>query len=180
MNKVESKVLIGITTNDTFYSRLVSSLTGSRYSHTFIMYKSELWGGWWIVQVDDKGIRKVPADIYLKQYKSIEIYECAIDLENGVKAIRNYIGKKYDWLGIFGFWLKILWSKLFGVKILNPVNDEAKLFCSEMCMIILQTCDVPGTKYFDPSSTSPGMLYDFLEDSCYFRKVELPIELKGK
>jgi len=179
MNKqIKSNVLIGTTVNDTFYSRLVSFFTGSKYSHSVILYRSSLWGGWWMVQVDDKGIRKIPAETGLKQYSKIRVYECALSLQYGIKTLRYYIGKKYDWFGILGFLLKILISKIVKIEILNPMHDGSKLFCSEMCMKVLQQSGVPGTDCYDANSTSPGDLHEFLEGSPYMRHVDLPVIVK--
>ncbi len=72
-----------------------------------------------------KGVRFASgAEILSKHPERWEYIECEVDaerLEVAVEEARRLVGKKYDYLGIFGF--------------LNPfpIQDDKRWYCSEIC-----------------------------------------------
>lgn len=149
-------VLVCLTAGDEFYSRAIRRLTGSNVNHAFIAYSSKQWGGWWAIQVDQRGVVKIPAEKV--EYQYIECYDLGIDLENAMPRTRNLVGESYDWAGIAGFLVKLAAWRYFDKRITNPLHRKGDLFCSENVTTFLQNVDgmYPEIMSLDPSSVAPG------------------------
>ena len=154
---MSDKVLVCLTASNKFYAKLIRKITGSNVNHAFIAYKSKEWGGWWAVQTDNRGVVKIPAESV--EFNHIECYSFEDrDLSSAMKKMRYVYGEKYDWLGIFGFLIKLLVWRLSGRAIANPLHRKGELFCSEYVTNFLQQVDGMNERFIhlDPSSVAPG------------------------
>ena len=160
----------------TTYGKLIRWLTDSEYNHTFIAYECELFGGWEAVEVDAKGVNKIPLNKVLKGYTEVIAYRSIhTDLSIGLKKNKNAIGKKYDWLGIFGFAKEIIISKLFGKKTKNYWQSKNRLFCSEYVSKVLEDSEAYGFEKVDNALMNPEDILKILQGNPkYYEKVDLP------
>jgi hypothetical protein len=174
---MKSRVFICFSASDTWYGRMIRYLTQSDFNHVFLSYKSDMWGGWWATQVDDDGVRLLPLEkVVGKKKMPVECYETvSSDVFDGLVSVRDYIGSRYDWRGIFGFLVKLIVWRLFGKRILNPFHDRAKMFCSEFVMLILQKANIGNTMNYDASSASPEDVRKFLTHSPIFKRKGEPL-----
>lgn len=72
--------------------------------------------------------------------------------ELAIKFIKTQVGKKYDWMGIFGF--------------VSPLADhESKWFCSEIVLRALQIAGSVHLGQYNCNRTSPNRLYALVKDT---------------
>lgn len=158
------RVLVAVSASKTIYGKIVRWLMDSCVDHVFFVIESPEWGGWLSTEVNERGMLLVPAEHAIHNCLRVNFFECVESLWDGLRANRLYIGKKYDWLGIFGFVFRIIVWYLSGRRFLRPV-----IFCSDFCMSVLKSSCIKGTELVDSLSVSPKDLYSFLTDSDMFR-----------
>lgn len=170
---MKERILLAVAASETIFGSVIRSLTQSPVNHSFVLYESTLWGGWWATQVDEHGVQKLPAMHLCARYETLELYECVVDLVPGLRRCRSMIGAGYDFLGIIGFLFKLLVWRLLGRRILNPFHRNNREFCSEFVANVLKSANVPGFEAVDPPSLSPGDLRNiFLANNCFHRVFE--------
>jgi hypothetical protein len=163
MSKEALDIRVGLsTTKGSFLSWLIRKFTRGKYSHSWISYPSDLWGGYWMAHSDEKGVRKIPAVPYLSNEKiRYAQWRCKFDLGPALKKCRNYVGKKYDFKALLiGFPLKFLVYWLSGKTIMNPTQDKSKMTCSEFVAIILQAVTFTKEQSEDFGVNHTGSLPD--------------------
>jgi hypothetical protein len=166
------KVLVCLSAGNGVVGTLIRKLTQSEVNHAFLAYPDTEWGGWWAAQIDQRGVILVPAESV--ECKTLVCYEYNRDISYALPKTRQLIGSKYDFLGIFGFLCKLSVWRLFHKKILNPIQNKGELFCSEMVTTFLKAADISWAQRLDPASTSPGDLYNFLENDSRFQTIPVP------
>jgi hypothetical protein len=173
-NSNNEGILVALSASDNLVGRIIRALTGSSVNHAFILYESDLWGGWWAAQIDERGVRKLPAKVVLPTYEKVYLYRyMGKSLAVGLKACRYMVGWKYDWLGILGFICKLVVWRLIGRRIFNPLHGRNREFCSEFVSNVLKKTPVPSFENQDPASLSPGDVLSIIKTDPFFRKVEL-------
>jgi hypothetical protein len=151
------EAIVCLTAGAEFYSRAIRKLTHSNVNHAFIAYTSREWGGWWAVQIDERGVVKVPVENV--EYEYIECYDFpGLDLTTAFPHVRDLIGDKYDWEGIAGFLIKLYAWRVFGRRIVNPLHKTGELFCSEFVTKFLKSVEgmYDWMKVQDAASVAPG------------------------
>jgi hypothetical protein len=159
-------IFICFSTSDTWYGYIIRKLTHSTVNHVFIEFSSNDWINRQAIQVDEDGIHQIPASKI--KYKKIIRYTPSILYGELVTSIRNhgnYIGAKYDFLGIFGILLTIIVKWITGRIISSPCQKANKMFCSEFVTDIVKEAGYPETYKLDPASTSPETLKFILDTS---------------
>ena len=155
-----NKRYIGFSASNKIYGRLIRWLTGSKINHAFILCDNlqDDFG----IQVDGKGVRYVNPLSLTKDKPFVELYEYTEDeyaVDQGIRDNCFYIGSKYDWWGIIGFLIKILFMKVCRQDISNPIHREGELFCSEYVATVLNSAEVTfDGESLSPANTSPGLL----------------------
>jgi len=151
-----ARALVCLTAGRGIFARAIRFLTKSDVNHAFIAYKSDDWGGWWAVQIDERGVVKIPVEQI--KHKYIECYDMGMSLKPAFKMDRSLYGERYDWLGILGFLFKLVVWRSLGKVIGNPLHRKGELFCSEYVTAFLQL--VPGMydsiNALKPSQVAPG------------------------
>ena len=149
-------ILVCLTASQEWYGKAIRTLTHSNVNHAFIAYTSEEWGGWWSVQIDQRGVVKIPAEKV--EYEYIECYDMGIPLETAMPRTRQLYGEKYDWAGIAGFLIKLAAWRFLQRNIVNPLHRRGELFCSEFVTTFLQQVDgmYERIMVLNPSSVAPG------------------------
>jgi len=170
MNEKE-RILVVVSASDTFLGRVIRWLTSSPVNHTFLVYESYLWGGWWAAQIGSDGVKKIPANHALSKYVMTEFYEYRGNIARGLHACRAMVGEKYDFMGILGFLLKIVVWRLTGKRIKNPLHGKHEEFCSEFVASVLKAARVDHFVNCDPASVSPEDVRNWLMTNPRFRRV---------
>lgn len=162
-------IVIGFSRGHSLRSKLLRWATAAQWSHVWIEYPSHLWGGRWVTHSAENGVVKVPAEPYLASQETVLRYKIGVDVTEGFKQCRGYIGRKYDykmiWNGLLGVIHRVTkWQWLY--KIVS--KDSSQFTCSEFVTLILKKAGVPGTEDMDPELTTPGDLEKFCSKSDNF------------
>jgi len=150
---------------NSIYSRLIRLWTKSIYSHTELVIQTKCkHKSYWITSDPAVGhviVRESP-NIDLDHWDFVEIKNVnSTNAEKIVKLVKEEIGKKYDYLGIF-------LSQIFPFEIQNP----DKWFCSEIVSYLLKNSGIKDIEYilnYHPQYYNPGNLFDRLME--YYKKV---------
>ena len=152
-------IYIGFGTNNRLKSRLTRWATGSKWSHVWIEYRSELWNGIWAVHSHKHGVVKVPIDRVYSEYTRRRVYKCVVPIDDGITWARKRVGLKYDYGVIWNGLLLVLYGLLRWKFLWNMVvRDASKMSCSEFVGGFMKAAGVAGTEEIDPELTTPGML----------------------
>lgn len=165
-------IYVGFGTNNSLKARLVRWATKSKWSHVWLEYRSELWGGMWAAHSHKQGVIKVPLDKVYSEYTKRKVYKCVVPVDNGFVWARKRVGLPYDYGVIWNGILLVLYG-LFRWKFLwNLVaRDTTELSCSEFVTGFLKAADLDGIEEFDPELTTPGMLEAFCKESAAFKSL---------
>lgn len=171
-------IRIGFGTTDKLHSRLIRWVTRSPWSHVWIEYESEVWGGWWVAHAGPSGVVKVPLETVRAAHLKRRIYECRLDLSSGLSASRMYVGSAYDYKSVLWNGFLLLLSRVFAREWLTKIvtRNRSKMSCSEFvgtilkkagvfasenAEIVLLAIGVGDGKSLDPEFVTPGMLERF-------------------
>lgn len=153
-----------------WYGRAIRWLTGSPVNHAFIAFRStDFPNQRMAVQIDQRGVVVVPFDGVVKDDELVECYapigyedELALTAQVGDSA-RGLMGEAYDWLGIWGFLIKLMVWRFLGRRIFNPLHRRGELFCSEFVSTLLKRARrFVWARGLHPASVSPGALRKML------------------
>lgn len=167
-------IRIGFGTNNKLRSKLIRWATKSEWSHVWIEYQSELWGGDWGAHAHDKGVIKVPLHKIYTEYTKRKVYYCHADadLKRGFQWAANRVGYRYDygviWNGLLYF-LYRLFGWLFLWKLV--VYDRSEMTCSEFVAGFLKAAGMQELQPEDPELLPPGDLEKECLGSSFFSEV---------
>lgn len=172
MSHHEANILIGVAATSSWYGKLIRKLTRSRVNHAFVLYWDIAWECWQAIQVDKRGVVIVPAKRILDQKLYTEFYRTDRDtfMYSTLHYMRDVMGSQYDWLGIFGFLLKLIARRLLGMSVENPVEKKGELFCSEFVALLLKRANLWVD--VDPPSVSPKRLSRWLRNNVLFKRCD--------
>jgi len=154
-------VKVGFSTSRKLLSRLIRLVTKSKASHTWLLVTDSFLGVDMVLQATMGGFQMVSFDAFQKKHKIITIVDLAHPMDMGVKEAAQWLGFRYDYLGLLGE-LFVEFGRWFKRKLKNPLNDPKAMFCSEAVVRVLQASSYPGSETLDASATSPQDLLDFL------------------
>lgn len=165
-------ICIGFGTNDRWTSKLIRWATKSPWSHVWIEYPSDIWGGRWAAHSRLDGLAKVPLERIEATYSPRKIYELRVkrnSLASGFRWARGHITAGYDYGVVWNGVLLVLyratkWQWLWHIVMRNA----AKFSCSEFVGGFLKAAGVSGTAGMDPELTTPGDLEGFCSSSDDF------------
>jgi len=173
-------ICIGFGTNERLTSKLIRWATRSDWSHVWIEYPSGVWGGRWVAHSWADGVVKVPLERVEKAYPKRRLYECQVDVSDGLTWARKYIAASYDY-GVIWNSLVLILYRATGWQWLKQIaaRNAARFSCSEFVGGILKASGVKGVESsgvvdpdavdrFDPEMTTPGDLERFCATSDDF------------
>lgn len=163
---------VGFGTNEEWTSKLIRWATKSRWSHVWIEYPSEVWGGRWVAHSRADGVVKVPMERVEKMYPTRKIYECRLSVDrltSGFGWARRHISARYDYGVIWNGLLLVLyratkWQWLWGIV----TRNAAKFSCSEFVGGFIKEAGLADTESLDPELTTPGDLEKLCSSSNDF------------
>lgn len=156
------RIYVVCAASDNLVGRLIRKLTRSSVNHTFLLYESRMWGGWWAAQIGPDGVKKLPAGPVMQKYYLTECYEYAGNLGPGLTACRAMVGQRYDYWGVLGYLLRLVAKRVVDRDIRNPWNVQNEEFCSEFVAHVLKAARVDHFRDCDPASLSPGEVRGYL------------------
>jgi hypothetical protein len=162
-------IRIGFGTNNKLHSRLIRRVIDFRWSHTWIEYPSELWGGAWAAHAGPHGVVKVPLEKLHGVYPKHISFDCHVDVRGGFSWAHGAVGAPYDygvlWNGLlYATHRATKWNWLRKVAMRNT----ARFTCSEFVTGFLKAADVRSVAGLDPELTPPDVLYRIVEQSGEF------------
>jgi hypothetical protein len=159
-------VRVGFSTRTkNIFSRAIRWLTGSKTSHTWLLFDDTFFGLPMVMEATEVGFRLLPYDNFKAEGNDIiALIEPPYALDEGVQQAARWLGERYDFTGILGSvfvllgrWLKKKWR--------NPLAGSKSMFCSEAVVRVMQAAKYPGSDAFDPEATTPQDLLDFFVKS---------------
>ena len=148
-------IRIGFGTTNKLHSRLIRWVTRSPWSHVWVEYESEEWGGWWAAHAGPTGVVKVPLEKVHESHTKRKVYECEVDLSKGLRSVREYVGADYDYRSVLWNGFLLLMSRVFArewlVKIVS--RNRSKMSCSEFVSSVMQ-----GAGMFDSEHAAEVLL----------------------
>jgi len=166
-------VVVGFNRDGSLKSRLIRWVTGGEWSHAWIKYDSEDWGGFLVAQSSATGVVICPFEKAFKHKPDVIEYEVIDwDMTPGLRGVRSYIGAGYDYASILWNGLLLLLYRATGWEYLYKIvhRDTARVSCSEFVALAIARAAVPGSGKLDPELTTPEGLCEFCEGSEYFKK----------
>lgn len=167
---LNNRVVICFAASDHIGSKVLRWVFQSPVSHAFIMYHSHEWDCWEAIQVNQHRVHKVFARKIIKErmYSDVKIFEAKYNLWAGLVSKRYFIGRAYDWKGVFVGLLKGLLQRFLKIRIKELVHSGDALFCSEYVAEVIQA--TPGERKLDllathSSEMAPLMLLQHCKSS---------------
>lgn len=152
-------VRIGFSTSRAWYSRIIRRETKSRVSHTFLVV--DFAGTDLVFEEGTFGYTvRTLADL-AKHDTIVAIVKPKYPVEMGfIKSLAD-LGQPYGYLVLLGMAF-VMFGRKLGRRWRNPLRSAHSMICSERNTLVLQDSLYPGAHLFDPSSTSPEDLLEFL------------------
>lgn len=167
------KILVAFATSEKLYAKFLRWLMRSDFHHTFLFLYIDVMGAWMALDIDEHGVHLVHPKKVKKQFPRIECWRCSDDLSWGLMSMTNFVGRGYDWIGLFSGAFRLLFLRVFGREITNPIHFSKKMFCSEFVSAVIQKTGVKGTEIWKTANISPEMLHEFMINNKAFRKTNL-------
>jgi len=152
---------IGFSTSTHLLSRLIRHLTRSPASHAFLLYWDEDFKRDMVLEANGKGFNLIPFDLFQRINTVVEVRDLGRPLNQGLVHVSQWIGTRYDGLGMIGMGMVLL-GRILKRRWANPLGASSSLFCSEAIVRALIADGFPGASALDPESTSPADLMVFL------------------
>ena len=174
-------IVIGFSRSNDFKGRLIRSITGGYYNHTWIGHTVPIWGGQWVTHAHASTGQVIfqRAELLREQYDESVCFEVRyIDIEKGMKRTRGYINKKYDFPSVIWNGILMVLYRSTGIEFFNPIIDHNKMSCSEFVALILQRSGYSGVQEKDAElypPDGPHGLYPICKKSGVFRKVDFDL-----
>lgn len=140
-------------------SWLIRKVTNSQCSHTAFLYTDDTLGLNMVMEAQESGFRLIPYNKFLRENVLVAAFTLDTDLTSGIKWAANWLGTRYDTMGMLGM-LWVLLGRTFKKRFHNPFQNSHSMYCSEMETIVLQRCGVEWLKDMDPSTITPQDLYN--------------------
>lgn len=181
------KALIALSASNAWYGKELRKVMyegqddavpeAERVNHAFIVYESSDWGDWRAVDVQEKGVQPTIEVRHIARVDYVECYRSPedSDLWEGLRACKNDLYKRYDWLGLLFGYVRLKLLSWFGLRLTKPHHASNRLFCSEYVARVLQRSGARDTNDWIPANVSPKDLQDYLRK--YGEKVALPTPL---
>ena len=144
-------------------SRIIRWFTKSRVSHATLLYFDTDWGGDFVMEATEGGVKITPFLKFSAKNDLVRIFTPKQPLDAGLtEAANNWLGDQFDYIGLLGMILVYL-GHIFRMTWRNPFASPHAMFCSEFVARVLKWSEYPGTEDMDPTSVSPEDLLEFFE-----------------
>jgi len=155
-------ITVGFSTHGGLLSWLIRKATRSPASHAWILYDDPTFGERMVLESTALGFHLSPFDGWSHHNRVVEVFDFEAPLSDGLKAVTQFLGERYDVGGLLGMPIVLL-GRWMRRKWLNPFRSSKAVFCSEAVVRTLQGARVAGSLELDPEGTSPGDLLEFCQ-----------------
>jgi len=152
-------IRIVYTASNTLFGKVIRYLTNSKVSHVMIQYSSDLWGGEWVAEATLPMVCKMPAEKARRNV--VTEFECLFDAKPALHAIRDEIGKWYDFKLIFGLGFILMLWKFLKIKIRRPLGNSKGDICSEFVAKFYKAAKLPNSGNIVPSRYYPELSLNY-------------------
>ncbi len=153
-------ILIGFSTSNAWYSRVIRFFTKSKVSHTFLLTK--MLGEMLVFQEGPLGWGAKSFDQFKQENTVVTLIPPEKDITAGFAKSLNQLGTPYGFIPLLGMAFVMLGRGL-GWHLKNPFRFVRTPFCSARNVLVLQDSQYPGAEKLDAYSTSPEDLLEFLD-----------------
>jgi hypothetical protein len=168
-------VIIGFGQGKGLLSWVVRKVTKGEWSHVFIEWWSDEWGGFFVTHAQSTGVVTQPLEAIREKYPVQKWYRVRSDefIRGGLKKMRPHIGKPYDYVAVLINTVLLLLYYLFRWEWLWKIvwRDSRKFTCSEFVIMVLKEAAILGAGQLDPELTTPSQLERFCSQSECFIKL---------
>lgn len=150
---------VGFTTSKHWYSGIIRRETRSECSHTFLVFPFR--GRNMVAEEGDAGWSIRTLDALLETDTLIALLPPKVALDKGFDESLVDLGQRYGWWTLFGMAF-VMAARRFGKKVRNPLASSHSMICSErVAKVMIDSGDI-GALQFDPASTTPQDLLEYL------------------
>lgn len=161
------KLSVGFSRTDSLISKTIRFFLGSNISHTYLRIHDDFLGTPLIIHADWNGVEIIHADLFDKENIIIEEFEIVDErLDKALKKNLRLLGRRYDYLVLFGWawtiavrrWVK----KKIEITIDDPTSifeDPKKIICVDFIIKVLNDANVVKLRYknYNPKSLNEWM-----------------------
>ena len=158
---------IVFTTSDSFVSSVIRKVTRSQVSH--VALRLQLEGVVVFLHADVGGVKIVPEDVFYTNRTSR--YAFAFKEPVSPKLAVEYIGSRYDYIGLVGHLFRAL-LKWLGYSWKRPLQSPRALVCSEF----IARLGIVSFVGLDPENTTPHDLLEVCKGAPELELVMKPLE----
>lgn len=150
---MEQRVSINVcvSTSNSIFSRVIRWFTRSQVSHAFLTFYDETLGRVFVMEANGRGFMLVPWSNWKKHNTVVARFSLKtpeVQQLHALQRLSNLLGATYDYVSVLGFVLR-----RFRRRMRNPLNDAAKLICSEVVARFLFDTGDPLLLVFAESET---------------------------
>jgi hypothetical protein len=159
-------------------SALIRAMTRSRVSHTFLLVEDPMFELRLVLEAHSTGFRLVSLTRFVKDNKIVALVKPSHPVEPGLPLAGEWLGEKFDVLGLFGIFITLLARYFRQRPWKNPFPTPSALFCSEGVIKTLKAAAYPGSAKLGEETTTPAEVLAFFEcdpDCVIYRRNELKL-----
>jgi hypothetical protein len=147
-------------------SALIRWMTRSRTSHAWLLVEDPAFKLRLVLEAHSTGFRLVSFARFVKSNKVVAIVvpDVAHPLAPALPSAGEWLGTKYDLLGLFGIFLTLVGRWVRQRPWRNPFPTAGALFCSEAVIRTLKEARYPGASRLRDEDTTPAELLEWLRD----------------
>ncbi len=159
------RVFVGFSTPRRWnpLSALIRKLTGSQFSHAWLLVEDPLFQLRLVLEAHTTGFRLISLARFVKDNQVLELVVPAHALDEGLPQTGEWLGDDYDVRGLFSIFLATLCQLVTHKKINGRRRASKGLFCSEAVVRSMKAANYPGARRLGNETTSPSALFDFFK-----------------
>jgi hypothetical protein len=144
-------------------SALIRWMTRSRTSHAWLLVEDPAFQLRLVLEAHTTGFRLLSFTRFVKSNKVVAIVvpDPAHPLAPALPAAGEYLGTKYDMLGLFGIFLTLVARWFVQRPWKNPFPTAGALFCSEAVICTLKDAAYPEAEHLGNETTTPAELLEW-------------------
>jgi hypothetical protein len=148
-------------------SALIRRMTRSRTSHAWLLVEDPLFQLRLVLEAHSTGFRLVSFTRFVRSNKVVALVvpDPAHPLAGGLPAAGEWLGTKFDMLGLLGIFLTLVARWLVQRPWRNPFPTAGALFCSEAVIRVLKEARYPGAHRLADEETTPAELLEWFRDA---------------
>lgn len=148
-------------------SALIRWMTRSKTSHAWLLVEDPIFQLRLVLEAHSTGFRLVSFTRFVASNKVVAIVvpDPAHPLAPALPAAGEWLGTKYDMLGLLGIFLTLVARWFVQRPWRNPFPTAGALFCSEAVIRTLKEARYPSAAKLKDEETTPAELLEWFRDS---------------